>query len=152
MDALQGGGIDEGAVAEAGGAGTVKLPRHQIIAIGGLQIQIMLMCSAYQTLFTCPGGAAFAQRGHGGGIAAGLGGDVASVAQSVQPAADTSQSPIGELADGGQDRANVLSDVEVSDGLSGDSPCTNPHVSQGLGDVFREVASYAPAWQHPVAW
>ena len=77
VDALEGGRIDEGAVTKAGGAGTVKLPRHQIIAIGRAEAEIMLVCSAFQALFTCPGGAAFAQRGHRGGVAAGFAGDVA---------------------------------------------------------------------------
>ncbi|ABL04738.1 conserved hypothetical protein [Mycobacterium ulcerans Agy99] len=39
MDALQGSGVNEGAVAGAGGAGMVKLPRHQLIAIGRAEIE-----------------------------------------------------------------------------------------------------------------
>ena len=124
---LEGCGVDEGAVAEAGGAGTVKLPRHQII--GGVEAEIMLVCTAFQTLFTCPGGAAFAQRAHCRGVAAGFADDVAPVAEGVQPPADTGQSPIGELADGGQDRPDVIGDVEVGDGLGGYASRADPDIS-----------------------
>ncbi|CNG99549.1 Uncharacterised protein [Mycobacterium tuberculosis] len=101
VDTLQGRGVDESAVAETGGAGTVKLPRHQIIAIGEVEAGIMLVCSVFQTLCTCPAGTLFTQRGHRRGVAAGFAGDVAPVAQGVQPPTDTGQSLLGELADGG---------------------------------------------------
>lgn len=136
VDALEGRGIDERAVAQAGGAGTVKFPRHQIIAIGGAQAGIMLECSAFQALFTCPSGAAFAQRGHRGRVAPGFAGDVTPVAQGVQPPADTGQSPIRELADGGQDRPDVIGHIQVADGLGGDRRALIPTSAKDLVTYF----------------
>lgn len=47
VDVLDGRGVDEGPVAEAGGAGTIEFPCHQIIAIGGVEAEIMLVRSAF---------------------------------------------------------------------------------------------------------
>lgn len=128
IDALEGRGVDKSAVAEAGGAGTVKLPRHQIIATGRVEVGTMLVPSVFQTLFTRPGGAAFTQRGHRCGVATRFARDVTSVAECVQPPTDTSQSPVGELADGGQDGPDVIGDVEVGDGLGRDASRADPDV------------------------
>lgn len=52
VDALEGRGIDETAIAEAAEAGTFELPRHQIIATGEVTVGIVLVCSAFQAFFT----------------------------------------------------------------------------------------------------
>ena len=88
----------------------------------------MLCVNSLWRLLSSPGGADGAERAHGDGVAAGFGGDVSPVAQGVQPAPDPCQGIVTEgvglscqVGDGGQDRPDVVGDVEVRDGFSGEA-------------------------------
>lgn len=78
-------------------------------------------------LLAGPNGAGGAQGAHCGRVVPGFGGDVAAVAQGVQPAPDPRQRSslrgvFGEFGDCGQDGAHVFADIQVADRFCGEAP------------------------------